>query len=78
MRKERGYVSSASVVVPSNLEVGATDLLHSPDSGGPGSYSQLLILKEYMGRLASDLGVGEEDVYPADHFDLMGGTGFGG
>jgi hypothetical protein len=37
-----------------------------------------LILKEYMSRLASDLGVSEEDVYPADHFDLIGGVGFGG
>ena len=55
-----------------------TDRSHSTDSGGPGTYSQLLILKEYMDRLANDLGVGEEDVYPADYFDLMGGVGFGG
>ncbi|KIM28992.1 hypothetical protein M408DRAFT_329034 [Serendipita vermifera MAFF 305830] len=48
------------------------------DSGGPGTYSQLLILKEYMSRLASDLTVAEDDVYPADYFDLMGGVGFGG
>jgi hypothetical protein len=48
------------------------------DSGGPGTYSQLLILKEYMVRLASDLGIDEGDVYPADYFDLMGGVGFGG
>jgi hypothetical protein len=48
------------------------------DSGGPGTYSQLLILKEYMNRLASDLCVSEDDVYPADYFDLMGGVGFGG
>jgi hypothetical protein len=64
--------------VPSNPELGATDLPHCADSGGPGTHSQLLILKEYMSRLANDLGVGKEDVYPADHFDLMGGTGFGG
>jgi hypothetical protein len=31
-----------------------------------------------MSRLANDLGVGEEDIYPADYFDLMGGVGFGG
>jgi hypothetical protein len=55
-----------------------TDLSHFADSGGPGTYSQLLILKEYMSRLANDLGVNEEDVYPADYFDLMGGVGFGG
>jgi hypothetical protein len=48
------------------------------DSGGPGTYSQLLILKEYMNRLANDLCVSEDDVYPADYFDLMGGVGFGG
>jgi hypothetical protein len=58
-------------------EVGATDMF-TPDNGGPGTYSQLLILKEYMTRLASDLGTSEDDVYPADYFDLMGGVGFGG
>jgi hypothetical protein len=59
-------------------KAGATYLFHRADNGGPGTYSQLLILKEYMGRLASDLNIAEEDVYPADHFDLMGGVGFGG
>ncbi|KIM19426.1 hypothetical protein M408DRAFT_31234 [Serendipita vermifera MAFF 305830] len=48
------------------------------DNGGPGTYSQLLILKEQMSRLASDSKVDEDDVYPADYFDLMGGVGFGG
>jgi hypothetical protein len=48
------------------------------DSGGPGTYSQLLIINGYMVRLANDLGVNEEDVYPADYFDLIGGVGFGG
>ncbi|KIM21557.1 hypothetical protein M408DRAFT_102455, partial [Serendipita vermifera MAFF 305830] len=48
------------------------------DSGGPGTYSQLLILKEYMARLSSDLQIAADDVYPADYFDLMGGVGFGG
>jgi hypothetical protein len=36
------------------------------------------MIKEYMVRLANDLGVDEADVYPADYFDLMGGVGFGG
>jgi len=58
-------------------KVGATYLFHA-DNGGPGTYSQLLILREYMSRLANDLEVAEEDVYPADYFDLMGGVGFGG
>jgi hypothetical protein len=58
-------------------EVGAT-YLYCADSGGPGMYSQLLILKEFMRRLAHDLGVAEDEIYPADHFDLMGGVGFGG
>jgi hypothetical protein len=48
------------------------------DCGGPGTYSQILILKEYISRLASDLGVSEDDIYLADYFDLMGGVGFGG
>jgi len=56
----------------------AIDLMLSIDSGGPGAYSQLLILKEYMIRRADDLGVSEEDLYPADFFELMGGVGFGG
>ncbi|KIM21446.1 hypothetical protein M408DRAFT_333464 [Serendipita vermifera MAFF 305830] len=48
------------------------------DNGGPGTYSQLLIVKEYMARIAHDFEVDECDVYPADYFDLMGGVGFGG
>jgi hypothetical protein len=31
-----------------------------------------------MNRLANDLGCNEDEIYPADHFDLMGGVGFGG
>jgi hypothetical protein len=31
-----------------------------------------------MNRLANDLDIAEQDIYPADHFDLMGGVGFGG
>ncbi|KIM32605.1 hypothetical protein M408DRAFT_48522, partial [Serendipita vermifera MAFF 305830] len=48
------------------------------DAGGPGAYSQLLIIKEYMARLANDTGVDESDVYPADYFEMIGGVGFGG
>jgi hypothetical protein len=48
------------------------------DNGGPGTYSQLLVIKEYMVRLANDRGIDEGDIYPADYFDLMGGVGFGG
>jgi hypothetical protein len=58
--------------------VGASDPPLHLDSGGPGTYSQLLILKEYASRLATDLGISEDDVYLADYFDLMGGVGFGG
>ncbi|KIM28618.1 hypothetical protein M408DRAFT_69473, partial [Serendipita vermifera MAFF 305830] len=50
----------------------------SIDTGGPGTYSQLLLLRECMCRLASDLGVEEDNIYPADHFDIMAGVGFGG
>jgi hypothetical protein len=60
------------------LELRRLTHLICADSGGPGTYSQLLIIKEYMSRLANDLGVEEEDVYPADYFDLIGGVGFGG
>jgi hypothetical protein len=28
--------------------------------------------------VASDMDISEDDVYPADYFDLMGGVGFGG
>jgi hypothetical protein len=59
-------------------KLGATYLIHHADNGGPGTYSQLLILRESMARSANDLDVAEEDVYPADYFDLMGGVGFGG
>jgi hypothetical protein len=31
-----------------------------------------------MNRLATDLGVSDEELYPADYFDLIGGVGFGG
>ena len=48
------------------------------DNGGPGAYSQLLILKEYMARFARDSDLDECDLYPADYFELMGGVGFGG
>ncbi|KIM31633.1 hypothetical protein M408DRAFT_63973 [Serendipita vermifera MAFF 305830] len=43
------------------------------DTGGPGTYSQLLIIKEYMTRMANDIRVDECDLYPADYFDIMGG-----
>jgi hypothetical protein len=59
-------------------KLGATYLFHLADNGGPGTYSQPLILREYMHRLATDLDVAEEGVYPADYFDMMGGVGFGG
>jgi hypothetical protein len=54
--------SSASVCRPSSIwELGA--LLIDILSGGPATYSQLLILKECMGRLVIDLDISEDDVY---------------
>jgi len=50
---------------------------HVLDSGGPGSISQLLILKECMNRLEYELDVEENTLYPADHFDLFGAVGYG-
>jgi hypothetical protein len=76
--QETGFASSALArYLPPIQELSAIDMFIT-DSGGPGTYSQLLILKEYMSRLATDLNVSEDDIYPADHFDLMGGVGFGG
>ncbi|PVF94377.1 hypothetical protein CPB86DRAFT_789132 [Serendipita vermifera] len=48
------------------------------DEGGAGTYSQLLIVKEYMAKIAFATQVRTQDVYPADFFDMMGGVGFGG
>ena len=47
------------------------------DSGGPGSISQLRILKEFMNRLEYDRNVDKNTLYPADHFDLFGAVGYG-
>ena len=62
----------------SKIDANYTDGLAESDSGGPGTYSQLLIVKEYMNRIVVDTGVDEDDIYPADYYDLMGGVGFGG
>ena len=58
--------------------IGCGVLTSHIDSGGPGTFSQLLIIQEIMNRLADDLEVDRENVYPADYFDLMAGVGFGG
>jgi hypothetical protein len=47
------------------------------DGGGPGCFSQLVILDEVMGRIAHDKQLDRKTMYPADYFDLMGGVGFG-
>jgi hypothetical protein len=47
------------------------------DGGGPGCFSQLVILDEIMGRIAHDKQLDRKSMYPADYFDLMGGIGFG-
>jgi hypothetical protein len=51
--------------------------LNHVDSGGPGCYSQLVILKEIMSRIAYDEDKEVEDLVPGDYFDFIGGTGFG-
>lgn len=48
------------------------------DGGGPGSMSQLGIIQDIMRRVAYDLDVDEQELRPADYWDLMGGVGFGG
>jgi hypothetical protein len=51
---------------------------HVLGSGGPGSISQLLILKELMDHLEYEQDVEEiRYIYPADHFDLFGAVGYG-
>ena len=50
----------------------------SSDSGGPGSISQLHILDEVMTRLEFEVPSEGVKPFPANHFDLMGGVGFGG
>jgi hypothetical protein len=48
------------------------------DEGGAGTYSQLLIIKEYMARIAFENGQDQRSLCAADFFDLIGGVGFGG
>ena len=50
---------------------------HVLDSGGPGSISQLLLLKEFMNRLEYERDLDENTLLPADHFDLFGASGYG-
>jgi hypothetical protein len=50
---------------------------HLLDSGGPGSVSQLLILKEVMNRWEYERDLDENTLIPADHFDLFGAAGYG-
>ncbi|PVF95037.1 FabD/lysophospholipase-like protein, partial [Serendipita vermifera] len=47
------------------------------DGGGPGCYSQLVILKGIMCRIAYDEDKEPEELLPGDYFDFIGGTGFG-
>ncbi|PVF92027.1 FabD/lysophospholipase-like protein, partial [Serendipita vermifera] len=49
----------------------------SLDGGGPGCFSQLVMLDEIMGRIAHDKQLDKKQMRPADYFDLMGGVGFG-
>lgn len=48
------------------------------DGGGPGVISQLVIMEEFMERLAYDNNIEENETYPIECWDLMGGVGFGG
>jgi hypothetical protein len=50
---------------------------HFEDGGGPGCFSQLVILDEYMSQISHQKGTSKNDQHPADHFDLIGGVGFG-
>jgi hypothetical protein len=71
------FLASVCIIMHFPITSEDTDVTDE-DNGGPGTYSQLLMIKEYMIRLATDRGIDEGDVHPADYFDLMGGVGFGG
>ncbi|PVF91876.1 FabD/lysophospholipase-like protein, partial [Serendipita vermifera] len=49
----------------------------SLDGGGPGCFSQLVILDEIMSRISYEKNLDKKQMRPADYFDLMGGVGFG-
>ncbi|PVF91881.1 FabD/lysophospholipase-like protein, partial [Serendipita vermifera] len=49
----------------------------SLDGGGPGCFSQLVILDEIMARIAHDRQLDKKQMFPSDYFDLIGGVGFG-
>jgi hypothetical protein len=51
--------------------------LDNVDSGGPGCYSQLIVLKEIMSRVAYDEDKEPEELNPGYNFDFIGGSGFG-
>jgi hypothetical protein len=51
--------------------------LDDVDCGGPSCYSQLIILKGIMIRVAYDEDKEPEELIPGDYFDFIGGTGFG-
>jgi hypothetical protein len=59
-----------------NLELTRCSLSHL-DGGNPGCFSQLVILDEYMSRIAYEKKVDKRDQHPADYFDVIGGVGFG-
>ncbi|PVF95039.1 hypothetical protein CPB86DRAFT_739370 [Serendipita vermifera] len=60
-----------------NNEQGQGIRILSLDAGGPGSYSQLAILKEIMSRIAYAEEREPEELLPGDYFDFIGGAGFG-
>lgn len=47
------------------------------DGGGIRGLSELVVLEEIMNRIKHDLD-SDEDLLPADFFDLIGGTSTGG
>ncbi len=49
----------------------------SADGGGIRGLSELVVLEEIMNRIKHDLNA-DEDLLPADFFDLIGGTSTGG
>ena len=78
MRKLRKESASWALVCFRCTTLQSSDAWHTlTDGGGPGTISQLLI-DEFMTQLAFELNRDEDELHPADYFDLVSSVGFGG
>jgi hypothetical protein len=68
-------IHASTLITHAKLPLISTDT--DVDGGGPGCFSQFVILDEIMGRIAHDKKLDKKQVVVADYFDLIGGVGFG-